>query len=123
MIKLLEFFAAYNNFIKKKKKIKKIKHTKKVEDVLNILIKINIISWYNIKLENNKKIIIMKLNKFKKITPLWTQQKITMTKKEIQRLNNISKIFLIISNNEGLHLIDPFKKPKFGGLLVAKIQL
>lgn len=46
-----------------------------------------------------------------------------MTKKEIQRLNNISKIFLIISNNEGLHLIDPFKKPKFGGLLVAKIQL
>lgn len=123
MIRLLEFFAAYNNFMTTKKKIKKIKHTKKVEEILKILIKLNIISWYNVKLKEEKKYIVLKLNKFKKITPLWTQQKITLTKTELKRLNNITKIFFIISNDKGLQLISPFTEPTQGGLLIAKIQL
>lgn len=123
MIRLLEFFVTYNNLNKTKRFKTQINHTKHIETILKLLISINVVSWYTISKKNKKKIIIFKLNKFKKITPMWSTQKLKLKKTELNKLNSLAKPALIISTTKGLKLTNPYIKATEGGLLVAKIQM
>lgn len=124
MIRLLEFINIYNNLNNTKKFKATVRYTKHTENVLKFLIKINIISWYTVSNLKKKKIIIFKVSKHKKIVPLWKgQQKLKLKAAEINKLNNLSKQFIIISTSTGLKLINPYIPVKEGGLIIAKIQL
>lgn len=123
MVRLLEFFATYNNLNKTKTFKTQINHTKHIETILKLFINLNIVSWYTIFKKKKKKIIIFKINKFKKITPLWSSQKLKLKKTELHKLNSLTRPILIISTTRGLKLTNPYITPKEGGLVVAKIQM
>ena len=108
---------------KNKKNLKTIYYTKIIAQFLDILIKINIVCWYNIANINGIKYITFKINKSIKITTLYSSQKLFFKKNEILKLMKIEKTKIIISTTNGLKLIKSSDDAKHGGILIAKLEL
>lgn len=122
MIKILEFITLYRNIcINGDTKI--IKYYNKLYPILKLLVELNGITFFKIFTKNKKKFIFLKINKKLNIKINKNIQNLTVTKKELIKINKIDKSFLIISNEKGLQIISPYTKISSGGMLVAKIIL
>jgi hypothetical protein len=121
MIKVLEFVTLYKNMCGNGTKT--IKYYNKIYPILKLLVELNGITFFKIFTKNNKKFVFLKINKKLNITINKNIQNITFTKRELIKITKIDKSFLIISNNEGLKIINPYSKITVGGMLIAKIIL
>lgn len=107
----------------KKKTTKVLKYYNKLNPILRIMVELNCVAFFKIFIKNNQKFIFLKINKKIKINICKNVQKLTLTKKELIRLNKIDKSFLIISNTAGLELINPYSVITNGGVVLAKFTL
>jgi len=123
MIKILEFITAYKNMCAQKKSTKIIKYYNKLNPILKIMIELNGLSFFKIFTKNNQKFVFLKINKKLNITICKNIQRLTLTKKELIKLNKIDKSILIISNTNGLQVVNPYSSVKTGGMLLAKLTL
>jgi hypothetical protein len=107
----------------KKKTTKVLKFCNKLNPILQMMVELNCIAFFKIFIKNNQKFIFLKINKKIKIKICKNVQKLTLTKKELIRINKIDKSFLIISNTTGLELINPYSTITGGGIVLAKLTL
>lgn len=107
----------------KKKTTKILKYCNKLNPILRIMVELNGIAFFKIFIKNNQKFIFLKINKKIKIKICKNVQRLTLTKKELTRLNKIDKSFLIISNTTGLAIINPYSVISCGGVVLAKFTL
>lgn len=121
MIKILEFTTLYKNMCISKKNTKVIKFYTKLCPMLKLLIELNGLMFFKIFTKNNKKFIFLKVNKKLNIIMCKNVQNLTLTKKELIKITKIDKSFLIISNEMGIQIINPYSKINKGGMLLGKI--
>lgn len=120
MIKILEFITIYNNMCAKKKTTKILKYYNKINPILKMMVELNGIAFFKIFMKNNQKFIFLKINKKINIKINKNVQKLTLTKKELIKLNKVDKSFLIISNTNGLQIVNPYSTIVCGGIILAK---
>lgn len=123
MIKILEFTTLYKNMCISKKNTKIIKFYNKLYPMLKLLVELNGLMFFKIFKKNNKKFIFFKINKKLNIIMCKNVQNLTLTKKELTKITKIDKSFLIISNEMGIQVINPYSKISKGGILLGKIIL
>ncbi len=108
---------------KNKKTTKILKYCNKLNPILQIMVDLNGVAFFKIFIKNNKKFIFLKINKKINIKICKNVQELTLTKKELIKLNKIDKSFLIISNTTGLEVINPYSAIRGGGVVLAKFTL
>lgn len=106
-----------------KKNTKIIKFYNKLYPMLKLLVELNGLMFFKIFKKNNKKFIFFKINKKLNIIMCKNVQNLTLTKKELTKITKIDKSFLIISNEMGIQVINPYSKISKGGILLGKIIL
>ncbi len=103
-----------------KKTTKVIKYYNKLNPILKLMVELNGVAFFKIFVKNKQKFVFLKINKKINITIFKNVQSLTLTKKELIKLNKLDKSFLIISNTSGLQIISPYSNITCGGLLLAK---